>query len=256
MAKELHSPLLLNPDLPLEDEVGHATLQTFLAAQKFNQWMAATIRPFLLSGLSLEIGAGIGNIARHIASCGHSLILTDKSPVYLPHLKTRFQGFENVKGIYLLDISAQLDVDTLDQSVSSFDNVYSINVLEHIEHDLEALIHCHQLLRKGGRLIKLVPAHPALFNHFDINLGHFRRYTPHSLRKKMERAGFRVIHQQFFNLPGILGWWFSGKWMQKKQIPLHQMQLFERMVPLFRRIDPLFQSWLGLSLICIGEKID
>ena len=216
-------------------------------AHRFNRWMAQTIKPFLIKGLSLEIGAGIGNISQHINGPDYPLVLSDKSAAYLPVLK-------DIQDIYQMDISDERSVNDLCTSYPSFSNVYSLNVLEHIEQDLQALSLCYRLLQPGGRLIKLVPAHPRLFNRFDTHLGHFRRYTPLSIRQKMEKVGFRVIHQQYFNAVGILGWWFSGNMLKKKQIPHHQMQLFERGVNLFKAIDPLFQSWFGLSIISVGEK--
>jgi hypothetical protein len=55
-------------------------------------------------------------------------------------------------------------------------------VLEHIEDDKSEPARAIRLLRPGGRLIVLVPAHEALYSRFDKAIGHYRRYDRESLR--------------------------------------------------------------------------
>jgi len=43
----------------LKDEKGYQTLEVIAKADKFNQWMFETIRPYC-RGSILEIGSGIG----------------------------------------------------------------------------------------------------------------------------------------------------------------------------------------------------
>ncbi len=55
--------------------------------------------------------------------------------------------------------------------------------MEHIENDHLAIHNCRKLLKKGGKLIILVPAFQSLYNGFDKELYHYRRYTKHTLNK-------------------------------------------------------------------------
>ena len=93
------------------------------------------------------------------------------------------------------------------------------------------------MLRKGGKVVILVPAFQALYNGFDKQLDHQRRYTQKSLRNLLEGNGFDVIHAQYFNVMGVAGWFFSGKILRKKNIPAGQMKLYNHFVPLWEVFD-------------------
>jgi hypothetical protein len=70
----------------------------------------------------------------------------------------------------------------------------------------------------------------------------------------LQKAEFRVIHKQYFNLAGILGWYVSGKLEKNKTIPKGEMKLYNMLVPLFRVADRVFFRAFGLSVIAVGEK--
>ena len=53
---------------------------------------------------------------------------------------------------------------------------------------------------------------------------------------------------------GIFGWYFSGNILKKKTIPRDQMNLYNKLVPLFRVFDVLVLRTMGLSTIVVGEK--
>ena len=75
---------------------------------------------------------------------------------------------------------------------NSVDILLMLNVLEHIENDVLALQKAFDLLKPGGKLIIEVPAGPTLYDDYDRQLHHFRRYTSAELRGKVEKAGFKV----------------------------------------------------------------
>ena len=49
------------------------------------------------------------------------------------------------------------------------------------------------LLKVGGRLIFLVPAHGQLYSQFDKKLGHFRRYSKSAVLAKLKNADFKAF---------------------------------------------------------------
>jgi 2-polyprenyl-3-methyl-5-hydroxy-6-metoxy-1,4-benzoquinol methylase len=73
-----------------------------------------------------------------------------------------------------------------------FDYVLALEVLEHIENDLGALQQWASLLKPNGGLLVSVPAHPRLWDAYDLWAGHFRRYQRDGLRRLLEYAGFSV----------------------------------------------------------------
>jgi hypothetical protein len=70
--------------------------------------------------------------------------------------------------------------------------VVCLNVLEHVEDDLQGLRNIHSALKTGGRAIILVPHGQEIFGTLDVALGHYRRYKHSELRERMEATGFRV----------------------------------------------------------------
>jgi 2-polyprenyl-3-methyl-5-hydroxy-6-metoxy-1,4-benzoquinol methylase len=70
-----------------------------------------------------------------------------------------------------------------------FDTVICFDVLNHVTDDEETVEEISQVLRPGGRLILLVPAHPSLHGKRDDRLGHLRRYDRAQLRGLLQRHG-------------------------------------------------------------------
>jgi hypothetical protein len=62
-----------------------------------------------------------------------------------------------------------------------------------VEDDVALLRDALSRVAPGGRLIVSVPAWPRLFSSHDEHLGHYRRYTPRSLRAAVARAGGRPL---------------------------------------------------------------
>lgn len=85
-------------------------------------------------------------------------------------------------------------------SEQSVDVIIMLNVLEHIENDNEALKSAWKLLRPGGKLVIEVPAGPELYDAYDSELHHFRRYSSGELAQKLSSAGFEVIQQSHLGL--------------------------------------------------------
>jgi SAM-dependent methyltransferase len=150
-------------------------------------------------------------------------------------------------------------VRTLDISRNSYpeieiyDTIVCLNVLEHIEDDLEALRNMHKLLRPGGRLVLYVPANPRLYCEIDRGVGHHRRYLIDDLTGKMAKAGFKVQHSRHHNILGAVGWWVNGKVLGKKAISATDVGGFDMIMPLVKLQDR-FDSRFALSILAIGEK--
>jgi len=243
---------IASQDPEVADVLGYSTLASISGADRFNRWMYETIRPYC-TGRILEIGGGIGNISQCFLNDGQELMISELQDEYCEIIRKRLGNDQNLKGIIAMDI-VDPEFDFKYASLfGSFDSVFALNVVEHIENDRQAIANCKKLLKKGGHLIILVPAFQAIFNHFDTSLGHFRRYTIKSLLPVFQANGLSVVHRQYFNLIGIAGWWVSGSLLRKKIIPEGQMKLYNFFVPVFRIVDKITNKWLGLSVVMVGE---
>ncbi len=240
-------------DIPVQDREGQLTLEVISKAERFNRWMFKTIEPFC-AGRILEVGSGIGNISKYFLDAGYSIALSDIRGNYVAHLKRTFSKQSRIIDIFQMDLVDPNFREKFGYLMETFDTLFSLNVIEHIENDLLALQNATYLLKKGGNLVILVPAFSALYNQFDQSLGHFRRYTRKSLKKILEHQNLEIIHTQYFNLAGILGWYVSGKLQKNETIPGGQMDLYNRLVPVFKLLDKLTLNTVGLSVIAVGRK--
>jgi SAM-dependent methyltransferase len=81
----------------------------------------------------------------------------------------------------------------------SFDLAVSLDVIEHLEEDLDALAELRRVVAPGGSLLVTVPAYGWLWSgHDDVN-HHHRRYTRRSLQRVAEQAGWEQVRTTYFN---------------------------------------------------------
>jgi len=95
---------------------------------------------------------------------------------------------------------------------AAVDAVVLLNVLEHIENDELAIEQCFRMLKPGGLMILEVPAGPHLFDQYDRELMHFRRYSLAELIRKTRAAGFQVLESSFIGFFLYPAFWLSKKW--------------------------------------------
>jgi len=226
------------------------TLTLFIleGAEAYHRWIFEKISPYLGEDI-LEVGCGIGNLTALLLSKGR-VIAADVNEDYLQTMENKYRSHPNLKGILTWDIQK----DPPKNFSISIDTIVCLNVLEHIEDDHDALRKFCELLPVGGRLIILVPALKRLYNVLDKELGHFRRYNREELIKKIVENDFKVCALRYFNLFGILGWFINGTLLRRRLLPSGQISVFNKMVPLFIRIEKVIPPWIGQSLIIVGEK--
>jgi len=227
-------------------ESGPGILEAFTNARHFNRWMADTVRPYLGQDV-LEIGAGIGNLSRHLAPRRKTYIAADIDEEHLVRLRSRLRHRPNLK-VRRCDLAKAEDFRELAGSV---DSVVCLNVVEHIEDDLVALRNLCSTLRPGGRAVVLVPQGQEIYGTLDEALGHFRRYSREELQAKMEQCGFRVERLLEFNRISRPGWYVTGRILKRSTLSARQLWLFDRLVWLWRRIDG-YLPWKATSIIAVG----
>lgn len=228
--------------------VGEQTLRVMSRAQNYNLFLYDQIKPYLGREL-VEVGAGVGNISRMLLDRDR-VVLTDESPNYVDQLQKTYRDWEYVKAARLDLVSPAADAAPL---WGSFDTAVSFQVIEHIEDDLTALKNTLRLLKPGGSLLLMVPAHMALFGDMDQALGHFRRYEETELREKLALAGFDIEVFKFLNPLAVPGWWLNGKVFKQRIIPVFQLVLFDKLCFLTRWLAK-FNLRFGLIIFAVARK--
>lgn len=137
----------------------------------------------------------------------------------------------------------------------AFDCILYIDVLEHIEDDGAELSRAARLLRPGGTVAVLSPAHPYLYTKFDEAIGHCRRYTRESLGKVGEAAGLRVRTLFYLDSAGIAAS-LGNRILLRSAMPTEgQIAVWDRwLVPVSRVLDPLLGWSVGKSVLGVWTK--
>ncbi|MBA3723790.1 MAG: class I SAM-dependent methyltransferase [Candidatus Levybacteria bacterium] len=228
---------------------GITTLEVLTDAKNYNNWIAHEISSHV-SSPTLEIGAGTGNLSKHFLQY-KPLYLTDVDSGLVRLLNKRFIKEKNVF-TETLDISQKPSK----KYISFFASIYAINVLEHIKDDKKALKNIHEMLKKEGKLMLLVPAKKKAFTRLDKELGHYRRYEKEELTHALKKSGFAIETMYFFNIVGLLSWTVRDKVSRNKSaLKPYQVRIFDSIVPVLRFIESFIKIPVGISLIVVARKV-
>ncbi|RJO60629.1 class I SAM-dependent methyltransferase [candidate division WS5 bacterium] len=165
-----------------------------------NYWWYAGLRKLVLASIDrfackegklriLDAGCGTGRIlesCKEYNACG-----IDLSDEAIKFCKTRSLG--NIIQSTICDIPFQNN---------SFDVVISLDVLYHanVNNDLTALNEFYRVTNKDGIVILNLPAYNFLKSRHDVAIHTKHRYTYMDLKKKIEKAGFRIERLTYRNI--------------------------------------------------------
>jgi SAM-dependent methyltransferase len=122
-----------------------------------------------------------------------------------------FARHGTITGIELSDTSVRLarareagevvEGSVLDMpfDTGAFDMAASLDVIEHLQDDLQALRELRRVVVPGGALLVTVPAYQWLWSGHDEINHHHRRYTRRSLQQAGELAGWQQVRTTYFN---------------------------------------------------------
>ncbi|HEY1173184.1 MAG TPA: class I SAM-dependent methyltransferase [Verrucomicrobiae bacterium] len=200
-----------------------------------------------LQGDVIEVGAGIGQITTMVKALPavKSVLGIEPDPDFCAMFKATVPDIPLIRGT----------VSALNEG-SQWDGVVCINVLEHIQDDVDELKRYAKLLsQRNGRLCLFVPARPEIYAPIDKDFGHFRRYKKHELQQKLTEAGFDIIRLQYFNVTGYFAWWLNFCVLKKRQFEVGSVRMFDRII---FPVTSTVESWLpappfGQSLLAVAE---
>jgi SAM-dependent methyltransferase len=225
-------------------------LELFAEAVHWKRYFRSAIADRLVGDV-LEVGAGIGETARHLLD-GRQRSWLCLEPD--ERLGTRLRAWAeagDVAPLPTVQIGTTADLDPR----SRFDTILYIDVLEHIEDDRAEMARAAQLLAPRGALIVLSPAFQQLFSDFDRSVGHFRRYTRASLAEVMPPS-VRQVRLRYLDSVGFLAS-LSNRALLRQALPTRrQIALWDRvMIPASRVLDPLLARSFGRSVLAVYERI-
>ncbi len=249
MDKDSHLPVAPVETKDLPPDAVSQSLAIISTLYHYNLWIYDVVRDHL-GPTVVEVGAGVGNITQFLLNAERVVCLEPFGP-YRDYLTQRFAKHLNVE----ISPCRIEECPSEDAEPGGFHSVVCLNVLEHIDDDVEALRRMGRLLRPDGRAIVLVPALPCLYGQMDRAMGHLRRYTLSSLRRAFHAAGLKPVWGRYMNLPGALGWWWQGRVLKRSQLSASKARLFNRLVPIFSALERLVPVPLGQSVVVVGRQL-
>ena len=225
-------------------------LEIFARAANWKAYWEAEVREYVIGDV-LEVGAGIGANTRVLFD-GRQTSWTCLEPdEQLAEALTR-----NLRNANLPATPCTIVGQTKDLSPGSrFNTVLYVDVLEHIDDDQSEMDRAASLLKPGGTIVALGPAHQWLYSPFDRSIGHFRRYNTRRFRQ-LTPAGMRVEKLHYLDSAGLLVS-SANRFLLRSGAPTErQMHIWDRFfVTASRRLDPLLGRRVGKSVLGVWRKI-
>jgi SAM-dependent methyltransferase len=221
---------------------GVENLEVMQDAVNYNRFLLDTVRAHCPRGARvLDFGAGGGQFAVPLAELGLNVTALEPDE----RLRARISG----KGLRAVAAPQAL-------ADASFEYIYTLNVLEHIEDDVVALQALQAKLTPGGTLLVYVPAFPLLYTSMDAKVGHVRRYTRTTLLAAVRAAGFQVDSVGYVDSLGFFAALaFKAVGARGGDINPRALKFYDRAIfPISRLIDPLARRCLGKNLLLIAHN--
>ena len=191
----------------------------------------------------VEIGSGIGSNSPFFKSISGEYLGIEPDKSLVSKACQIYPRFDFLQG----------DVKLLGTIEFAFNCVAYIDVLEHIEFDLNELTEVTQSLKDQDFLILLVPAHNILFSDFDKSVGHFRRY------EKSDFLSLNIDNLKLLNIKELdsIGYVLSRLsklFFNSSKLNLWQVKLWDFLIPISRKIDYLIGNRIGKSILVVYKK--
>lgn len=136
----------------------------------------------------LDIGCGSGLMLNALENIGQTYGM-DMSEEAINFSKEIFSG-KVMKGLL---------PDHIPYDENFFDLITALDVIEHVDRDVDSLKAIRSRLVADGKAIITVPAYMFLWSSFDEVNEHKRRYTRDQLNAKLVQAGFTVEKISYYN---------------------------------------------------------
>ena len=131
-----------------------------------------------------------------------------------------------------------------------------MNVLEHIENDIDELTIARSIIKDEGTIVVFVPALPRLYGSMDAISSHYRRYRRKELQAVIAAADMTVEKIFYFDSVGVLPYWLSYKVLNKKTLGGSTVKLYDKLViPISLALSRVTKNkTYGKNLVVIAKK--
>ena len=168
-------------------------LEYFDNSKNFRNYQNDLIKDYI-RGYTAEIGPGNGENLKLYLDRVEKVDLFEPSKILFENLKSKYQDNQN---LFLKNKEFSLTVNT-------YDTILYLDVLEHIQNDLEEINKAFNSLKSEGNLIINVPAFQHLYSKFDEDVNHFKRYDKKSITDLIQNLDLSSYQMKYYDSIGYL----------------------------------------------------
>ncbi len=206
-------------------------------------------------GVAVDVGCGSGRNLEVLARHCDQVLGLDRAAAAVALAAER--SFAVLRG----------DAHRLPLAAGSADLLTALDVLEHMDDDMQVLAEFSRVLRPGGHLLLAVPAYRFLWSEHDEALRHRRRYIASELHIKLTNSGFEVQKRSyavfFAFVPIVLYRLFRGLFPKSPLapkashviLPAPLNRFFAELLSLEGRLMRIMNFPLGTSIVMVARKI-
>jgi dolichyl-phosphate beta-glucosyltransferase len=166
-----------------------------------HQLVLAELRRHGVAGPVVDVGAGTGGLLERLRRAGHTVIGVELDPVALHHA-ARLEPRPPL---------ARAVAEAVPVGSASVGAATALDVIEHLDDDVVALVELGRLVGPSGVVLVAVPAYQWAWSDHDVRLGHRRRYQRSDLRRAAEAADLEVLRCTHFH-----SWLAPAAWLVRK----------------------------------------
>ena len=219
-------------------------LENFDKAVIWRKYIYLLIKKYINNNV-LEVGAGIGSFTKNYEKKTRNLTLSETDDSNFNLLTSKFKDKNNIKVIN--SFTSQIS--------ETFNTILYLNVLEHIEKDVEEINQALKKLKANGHLIILVPAHNELYSKFDKAIGHIKRYKI-DFFKSLKLDNAEVMELYYLDSLGYF-LYYLNKIFFKEEIYPSKLKIFlwdKLFTPFSMILDKLLYYKFGKNVMCVIKK--
>lgn len=221
---------------------GTDNLEVMSLAENYNSFLERLITQHAKkTDKILDFGAGIGTFAKRLHVNGFDVSCLETDP-------------DQANLITAYGIPTSTAISNIPDN--SYDYIYSLNVLEHIEDDHSVMKELSRILKPSGTMLIYLPAMDILFSSMDRKVGHYRRYSRKTLSNLAIKTGLTINKCAYADSLGFLAT-LIYKLSNNTKGDLNKSSLifYDRFVfPASRLLDSIFSRMLGKNIYAVFEN--
>jgi SAM-dependent methyltransferase len=204
------------------------------------------------ASVAVDIGCGVGSHLKILESFGLNVIGLDRS-IYALSLARKKIRYALING----------DLNKLPIRPKSVGLIVAMDVLEHLDNDVNGIREFSQTLKKGGILVLTVPAFRFLWGIQDVVTGHKRRYSRKEISEKLRQEGVEILRASYFNFFLFFPILFARRMIRLLGLRIESENeinspfinfLFKVIFSLEPYLLKYFSFPFGVSIFCIAKK--